>query len=211
MDPMREYNKQFCREIDRCNREYIRKTPQPTMMGGGALRAHPLPGYTTSSSYPDSLSTGKPVPRGRLSIPDGQYFHVNGGKGFSLLKGVTKGIGSLAKDIALPVAKELGKDMLKTGIKSALTGGRRRKKFNFGDLIKTVAPIAAPILMGMGRPKKRGAAKCEQQYPESVQGGNLSGGGRGRQARNDIVKRIMKEKGLKLIEASKYVKAHNLY
>jgi hypothetical protein len=29
--------------------------------------------------------------------------------------------------------------------------------------------------------------------------------------RSDIVKNIMKEKGLKMIEASKYVKANNLY
>jgi hypothetical protein len=32
-----------------------------------------------------------------------------------------------------------------------------------------------------------------------------------RQKRNEVVKRIMKEKGLKMIEASKYVKQHNLY
>lgn len=29
--------------------------------------------------------------------------------------------------------------------------------------------------------------------------------------RGDIVKQVMKEKGLKMIEASKYVKANNLY
>jgi hypothetical protein len=32
-----------------------------------------------------------------------------------------------------------------------------------------------------------------------------------RQKRNEIVKRIMKEKGMKMIEASKYVKEHKLY
>lgn len=41
-------------------------------------------------------------------------------------------------------------------------------------------------------------------------GGGVSGGD-GRKARAEIVKRIMKEKGLKMIEASKYVKEHNLY
>lgn len=29
--------------------------------------------------------------------------------------------------------------------------------------------------------------------------------------RSDLVKKIMKEKGMKMIEASKYVKANNLY
>ena len=33
----------------------------------------------------------------------------------------------------------------------------------------------------------------------------------GRKARADIVKKVMAEKGLKMIEASKYVKEHNLY
>jgi hypothetical protein len=33
----------------------------------------------------------------------------------------------------------------------------------------------------------------------------------GRAKRAEIVKRIMKEKGLKMIEASKYVKLHGLY
>jgi len=35
--------------------------------------------------------------------------------------------------------------------------------------------------------------------------------GDGRRARAEIVKKVMREKGLKMIEASKYVKAHNLY
>jgi coproporphyrinogen III oxidase-like Fe-S oxidoreductase len=38
-----------------------------------------------------------------------------------------------------------------------------------------------------------------------------SGAKKGRSARAEIVKKVMKEKGMKMIEASKYVKAHNLY
>jgi hypothetical protein len=37
------------------------------------------------------------------------------------------------------------------------------------------------------------------------------GSGDGRKARAEIVKKVMKEKGMKMIEASKYVKEHNLY
>jgi coproporphyrinogen III oxidase-like Fe-S oxidoreductase len=33
----------------------------------------------------------------------------------------------------------------------------------------------------------------------------------GRSARAEIVRKVMAEKGMKMIEASKYVKAHNLY
>lgn len=39
----------------------------------------------------------------------------------------------------------------------------------------------------------------------------VSGGADGRKARAEIVKKVMAEKGLKMIEASKYVKEHNLY
>lgn len=38
-----------------------------------------------------------------------------------------------------------------------------------------------------------------------------SGGADGRKKRSEIVKKIMKEKGMKMIEASKYVKEHKLY
>ena len=41
-----------------------------------------------------------------------------------------------------------------------------------------------------------------------IEGGRIKDG---RAKRAEIVKRIMKEKGLKMIEASKYVKANNLY
>jgi len=47
-----------------------------------------------------------------------------------------------------------------------------------------------------------------------ITGGGTTGGGMtggARSARNEIVKRIMKEQGLSLPQASKYVKDHNLY
>lgn len=39
----------------------------------------------------------------------------------------------------------------------------------------------------------------------------MSGGSDARKKRAEIVKKVMKEKGMKMIEASKYVKEHNLY
>jgi len=65
-----------------------------------------------------------------------------------------------------------------------------------------------------------GAGMLEEPMPMPGTNLNLSGGsdtgayegqGRGRSARASIVKRVMAEKGMKMIEASKYVKAHNLY
>ena len=48
---------------------------------------------------------------------------------------------------------------------------------------------------GSGKKKKRAPASASD----------------GRRKRAEVVKRVMKEQGLKMIEASKYVKAHGLY
>jgi hypothetical protein len=53
------------------------------------------------------------------------------------------------------------------------------------------------------------------ETPEPVEGGRIRktprGKSDGRAKRAEIVKKVMREKGLKMIEASKYVKANNLY
>ena len=51
---------------------------------------------------------------------------------------------------------------------------------------------------------KKAEKVVERNQMQAVIGG-------GRSTRNEIVKRVMKEKGLKMIEASSYVKKHNLY
>ena len=65
------------------------------------------------------------------------------------------------------------------------------------------------------RAKKSGGARSAAiAMSKYVKGGFLSGayeGMGGRSTRAAIVKKVMAEKGLKLIEASKYVKAHGLY
>jgi len=55
--------------------------------------------------------------------------------------------------------------------------------------------------------KELNAPVPKAQMPSST----MSGFGKGKGKRAELVKKIMKEKGLKLIEASKYVKEHNLY
>ena len=48
------------------------------------------------------------------------------------------------------------------------------------------------------------------QFAEMM-GEKKSGSGRGKAVRAEIVKKVMREKGLSMIEASKFVKAHGLY
>jgi hypothetical protein len=55
------------------------------------------------------------------------------------------------------------------------------------------------------------AEQVKQGYVRPKKGKGKVGAGDGRKKRAEIVKRIMKEKGMKMIDASKYVKEHNLY
>jgi hypothetical protein len=77
------------------------------------------------------------------------------------------------------------------------------------------AQLASTALGALGAGKKRGR-------PSKMKGGNLvpvanmksssmAGQGKPKNKRSEIVKKIMKEKGLSMIEASKYVRLNNLY
>jgi hypothetical protein len=112
------------------------------------------------------------------------------------------------------------------------TGGRR---FNFGKVLGSIGKVVAPIAekvaikaiekkVGLGRRKGKAvgalpvalagppAELADSRYFKGTKSGAGEGGAaRGRSARAEIVKKIMKEKGMKMIEASKYVKEHKLY
>lgn len=60
-------------------------------------------------------------------------------------------------------------------------------------------------------PQKNVDKVVEKAQMNSVIGGGKSGGADGRKKRAEIVKRIMKERGVKMIQASKIVKAEKLY
>jgi len=71
------------------------------------------------------------------------------------------------------------------------------------------AQMVASTMSGMGKPKKGKKVKPESE----MQGSDMSGMGKPKRPnpRAEIVKKVMAEKGLSMIEASKYVKANNLY
>jgi hypothetical protein len=54
-------------------------------------------------------------------------------------------------------------------------------------------------------------SECEMESPKAPKKRRVVGAGDGRRKRAEIVRRVMKEKGMKMIEASKYVKEHGLY
>ena len=107
--------------------------------------------------------------------------------------------------------------------------------------VKTVAPLLPLLALGRPKKSKKGAGivddvksavskaipigkeiydavpadikkavgkKVAEKASEAIKGLGRKGG---KNARAEIVKKVMREKGMKMIEASKYVKAHNLY
>ena len=84
------------------------------------------------------------------------------------------------------------------GATGAGTGGAT----GAGPISNLGIPIISNIagLFGLGEEGKK--QKKEKR---------IVGAGDGRRKRAEVVRRIMKEKGMKMIEASKYVKEHNLY
>jgi hypothetical protein len=96
-----------------------------------------------------------------------------------------------------------------------------------GDLLAMPGPILANGIppkaqlrgaYGGAKPPSKVEEKVLKAVKKKLEGGkNLSGvtaplkGGDGRKARAEIVKKVMKEKGLSMIEASSYVKKNGLY
>jgi hypothetical protein len=100
---------------------------------------------------------------------------------------------------------------------------------SFGDIgnaLSKVAdkalPIVTPVLqkvgeeyvkkkLGLGRKKGGKNMPLGEMVESSVPLGAGMSGGKRVNKRAEIVKKVMREKGMKMIEASKYVKANKLY
>jgi hypothetical protein len=107
-----------------------------------------------------------------------------------------------------------------------MDGGRLRA----GRQLLLKEQMRGSSLSGMGQPSGGDQADLDYQpmkaeyetkgsYGDPDERGDTKGKGqpsggkkaRGSSSRNAIVAKVMREKGMKLVEASKYVKAHNLY
>ena len=103
-------------------------------------------------------------------------------------KALLKEVAPIAKDIGVTAVKELTKEAIKSAFKPSKSGsGRKRKSIKTQMELEPSPEMAIAIV------------------PEG------SGKSSGKMKRAEIVKQVMKEKGMKLIEASKYVKEHGLY
>jgi hypothetical protein len=95
------------------------------------------------------------------------------------------------------------KEAVMKAVEKKLKGGMNLKGMT--DKRAEMLPLVEGTVMPTGKGHKKNALEVAPKIEAKM------GAGDGRKKRAEIVKRIMKEKGLKMIEASAYVKAHNLY
>jgi hypothetical protein len=135
---------------------------------------------------------GRPKGAGSGGSSGGSSGGGSGGK-FNLKKALKK-TGKVAKSVGVIAGREL----------LPLAVGALGQEFG----------VPMPVGMAVGNAIAKGAlsenvtgVKGSGRKPKMI----ACGAGDGRAKRAEIVKKVMKEKGLKMIEASKYVKAHGLY
>jgi hypothetical protein len=158
----------------------------------GAKKSHSLKklkevamsgGYSFNDFLGDVASVGKEV------APDLIRSALGRGKGKR--KAPAPSLESMVQEIKGGKKNNTGRKFINT----MKTIGR-----TLAPVAKEVGKVALPIVKEVGKEMLRDGIKSL-----------VSGAGKKPNARALIVKKIMKEKGLKLIEASKYVKAHGLY
>ena len=93
---------------------------------------------------------------------------------------------------------------------SSLLGKGQMTKEAHDELMAVMKPDAKPKKM-RGRGRVVGAGKLTITHGGAAEEEERSPSPDGRKKRAEIVKRVMAEKGMKMIEASKYVKEHGLY
>lgn len=179
----------------------------------GAVSGHPAEGgFTSGGKY-----TAK------------KFFRDVGRTAKTVGKATLKGLKAVAKNKEVQaVGKELLKEGMKQGTKALIEyaksgAGRRGRarpvplseeveavggKYSIGKFFKDVGKVGKKIIKN---PIVKEVGK--ELLKEGVKTGikALASGAGGRARRAEIVKKVMADKGMKMIEASSYVKTHGLY
>ena len=175
---------------------------------GGMLNAPPA---VTNRVMVHELPTRK-VKNNRRQGVGSSHPSIQGGDFFDTLKSVGQSVG---KDILLPVGTEVAKNALKSYLSGSGVRKRktqtRKKGIHGGDFLSTlksignyIQPVAETIGKDVVLPVATDVGK------QALTSYLTKGAGLKRSKRAELVKRIMKEKGLNLPQASSYIKQHNL-
>ena len=172
------------------------------------------------------LKKGRGRPRKMVADMEGGF---NFGKALKSVGKVAKSVGKVALPIAGDMAKEAAMAyMMGAGVPSGgmVEGKRRRGRPRKADVeggnffkslgkgLKSVGKAVAPTLKAVGKVALPIAGDMAKEAAMSyMMGAGVQSGGKvdGRKRRAEVVRKVMAEKGMKMIEASKYVKANGLY
>jgi hypothetical protein len=153
------------------------------------------------------MKRGRGRPRKNVMVDSEIYPHVDGGKR------------QLGKKLGALMPEDLIQEGFKRGLEFARQNSKSGGKFHIGKALKKVAKneyaqdfASGAVGLGVGAATGNpllavGAATGTKAGMDAASGGKRGGGA----TRGAIVGKIMKEKGLSLPLASKYVKEHNLY
>ena len=173
------------------NRNHTPSSGEPLMLTGGLrVRKNPLP---ILNSEPDTLAVGSPIPT-RLIGGKGKRVQLNemqngievnrGGSMKSIGKIIKKGAKSLGKgvqhDVIQPVASKYARDQL--------------TKFITKEALPVAEEVAPLVLMAAGR----GSGKAKRVISDKMR------------RRADLVKKLMREQGMSLPQASRHIKENGI-
>jgi hypothetical protein len=200
------YNKrlnELNRQLD--NMDVITHNPQ--MLGGGALQRFVSPGNNGQVAPVDQLAAFTP----RLLTEQ-----KSGGK-ISRIKKARRYL-DFSEDVANRALGLAAKAKLLGGKKSRIKKAKRYLDFSEDAANRALGLAAKANLLGGKISRIKKANRYLDFSEDAADRGiglaakaKLLGGKRPPSARALIVKKVMADKGLSLIEASKYVKAHGLY
>jgi hypothetical protein len=174
-----------------------------------------------------AVEVAKDVVRGMIEQQTGGNIKdtINKSKIVRKTKNVLKNhVLPIARDVAVEVAKYIAKGM----IESQQTGGNIKDKINKSKIARKIKNVLnnqiTPTVVKVGKEVakqslKSGALAIAESNSEllpfvpvaNVAIDRVIGSGMKKKNRAEIVKKIMKEQNLKMIDASSYVKKHNLY
>jgi len=190
---MESYNRLISHALHRNIYDYLDNQPQPdalssgVLYGGKRVRAHPQAGNTAYNHEPATL-----IPQ--HSLMQHKFIeNLEGGKKYNVDKFISdfKKIGQVLK----PVAKPILTAMTDKAVEKIKASGRPRKALHGG------ASELYPPSVAKGGARKS-TKKTTKKTTKSVSNKKSE--------RGQLISKIMKEKGLNLGQASKYIKEHNL-
>jgi hypothetical protein len=173
---------------------------------------------TLAPFAPLLLGLGRPAPKSKADVVDALK-DLGAKKSHSLKKlkeiamsgGAKYSFGDFAHDVA-SVGKEVAPDLIRAYMKSG--SGRKKKApktggLNLKDVVASAVPSIANLVKSADPAVKDKVASVAKSVASKVK--SAVGAGRGRSARTAIVKKVMKDRGVSMIEASKIVKSEGLY